>query len=348
MKKLLLLSFIISLNFFAQEPGKVGQKLPNEMQAEKVTNKKNTDVKKKNYEKPYNNPRYGNNNNQGNPNQNQYYWNDNYSNGYAEVFLRIPEYGLFSVTLDDQNMATPTGKFRFFDAVPGQNLLQIYQNGRLVFQTRLRIENGKRLILDYFSRDGLYLLETVSLRNYGMNQQNYSDLWNHFWNDNYGDSPYDYGNNWNPYFGMNDDQNSYYNDAHPNQNNNDYYDQNPNTQHGHNDYENNNHQGSYGYNHPRPMSQQDFAQFKTVVKQQSFEDTKLQMIKTQPHGTWYTSEQIKDLMGLFSFDDNRLDVAIFAYDRCVDPQNFYTTYSALTYDSSKNDLMEYVAGRERK
>jgi len=235
------------------------------------------------------------------------------------------------------------------------------------------------MILDYFTWDGLYLLQTVNLRNYGPNQDNYCDMWDHMWNDNYNGFDYDYGNDYNPYYGIfygedynPDSNNDPYNDIFYDQeseqdvdhnHNNPYNQNNSNNSNNYNNQgnnpnnnynQNNPHQGNqqnhgnYGNNYAYPMPPNDFANFKNTVKQQSFDDTKFQMIKAQPISTWYTAAQIKELMELFSFDDDRVDVAKYTYDYCVDPYNFYTTYTALTFDSNKNELMEYVTNRGRK
>jgi hypothetical protein len=377
MKKcLLFFILIITVHFYAQEPGKVGEKIANEInpQTPKATNAKgkvNTVTGDKtateNGKKinPNGNPRdYSQ--------QYNWYYDDQY--GYAEVFIRIPENGVFSVTLDNQNMTLGTGKFRFFEVRPGNILLKISLNGRTLFKSRLNVNQNKRMILDYFTWDGLYLLQTVNLRTYGPNQDNYYDMWDHVWNDNYNGFDYDYGNNYNPYYGIfyGDDYNPnstndpytdifYDQDSEqaldPNQNNpynqnNNYNNQgnNPNNPYNQNNphqgYQQN--QGNYGNNYAYPMPPNDFANFKNTVKQQSFDDTKFQMIKAQPFSTWYTAAQIKELMELFSFDDDRVDVAKLTYDHCVDPYNFYTTYTALTFDANKNELMEYVANRGRK
>lgn len=108
-----------------------------------------------------------------NPN---YQWNQNY--GYAEVFVRIPEQGYFSVELADQMIATHSGRYRFFDLAPGRIPISIYDNGFLVYRTTLNVRNNSRMVLDFFTNKGLYLLDSYPLQNgyYGFN--NCNDLWN--------------------------------------------------------------------------------------------------------------------------------------------------------------------------
>lgn len=320
------LTLIISFQLSAQQAGKVGEKIPNEINASSSVQKKKQDYNKRNNDKG--NPKGGYS--QGN--QSGYNWNQTYTKGYAEVFIRIPENGLFSISLDDQELTTPIGIFRFFDVIPGQNLMKIYQNGRIIYQTKLRVDNNERMIFDFFTYEGLYLLDSISLHP-RYNQENYYDVWNQTWNDMYNGNSQQNDHQWNPNYGQND------NPLHGNhQQGNHGYNQNQGNQP--------NYDPNHGNYAPKPMLPQDFEQFKNTVKQQSFEDTKLQMIKTNPKNIWFTANQIKELMQLFSFDDNRLEVGKYCYDICVDKQNYYTTYNALTYDNSKNELMEYISNRK--
>lgn len=168
---------------FAQEAGKAGELLKNEV------SKNDTESLNAKRQDPRNN----NSNNSGfrnpknstrkpiNPN---YQWNMNY--GSSEVFLRIPEQGYFSVELGDQQILNNSGKYRFFDLPSGRIPISIYDNGYLIYRTNLNIRNNNRLVLDFFSNEGLYLLDSYPIQNdyYGFN--NWNDVWN---------NPYGTGNN---------------------------------------------------------------------------------------------------------------------------------------------------------
>lgn len=125
----------------------------------------------------------------------QYNWNQNF--GYSEVFLRIPEGGHFTVEIGDQQISNSSGKFRFFDLRAGSMPISIYEGRYLIYRTRLNVQNYSRMVLDFFSREGLYLLDTVPVRNqtYGFNE--WDDVWNNPYNNGnwngYGNSGY-YGN----------------------------------------------------------------------------------------------------------------------------------------------------------
>lgn len=186
MKKIFTVCSILSgLLFFAQEAGKAGELLKNEASKREIesTTSKRQDSRNNNSD---NSSGFRNSNNQNNTNRRptnpNYQWNNNY--GYAEVFLRIPEQGNFSVELADQLISNNSGKYRFFDLPSGRIPISIYENGFLMYRTTLNVRNNSRLVLDFFTNEGLYLLDSYPLQNgyYGFNN------WNDIWNNPYGNS----------------------------------------------------------------------------------------------------------------------------------------------------------------
>lgn len=203
MKRIFTLSaFAISILFYAQEAIKTGELLKNEATISEMQ-KKRSDISSGS-SRPGNtilgnsgnntssnrNPDRGNTNNQP-----RYQWNQNY--GYSEVFLRIPERGYFTVEIGDQQITNASGKFRFFDLGSGRNPISIYENGFLIYRTQLRIANNTRMVLDFFTNKGLYLLDSYPVQGqmYGFNE--WDDVWNNPYNNNSGwnNQPnYNYGN----------------------------------------------------------------------------------------------------------------------------------------------------------
>jgi hypothetical protein len=178
------LMFLTGIHSFAQEAGKVGELLRNEASKTEIGNSNsNRTLGSKNNNSGFRNP-----NSSGSRIKNPtYQWNQNY--GYSEVFLRIPEQGFFSIELGDQMISNSSGKFRFFDLPSGRIPISIYDNGYLLYRTTLNVRNNSRLVLDFFTDKGLFLLDSYPVQNqsYGFNN------WNDVWNNPYGNS----GNNWN-------------------------------------------------------------------------------------------------------------------------------------------------------
>lgn len=323
---ILLIGLAISANLFAQEAGKVGKLLDNEAKSEVSAKVKSNDQisKRGKGNQPYGNNRNTENNRGGNYHQDprNYNWNYQYI-GYSEVFLRIPENGIFTVTIGNQSITTTSGKFRFFDLLPGNQSLAVFENGMLLYRTRIVVQNNHRMILDFFTYEGLYLLDSFPLQNAAMSQFNYSDLWNQMWNGFYNGFNYNYGANWNPFYGLNNgNYNQNYNgNQYNNQNNNGYYN------------------NSFG------MNAAQFQQFKRAIDSQSYDDTRIEMIKQQARNARFNSQQVKELLECLSFDSGRLNLAKYLYDFCNDKQNYYQTYSVFSFDSSVRELAEYINKR---
>jgi len=179
------LMLFVGIYSFSQEAGKAGELLKNEVPKNDIesSNVRRQDQRNNNS----GNSGFRNDKNSSrkpmNPN---YQWNMNY--GSSEVFLRIPEQGYFNVELGDQQISNSSGKYRFFDLPSGRIPISIYDNGFLIYRTTLNVRNNSRLVLDFFTNQGLYLLDSYPIQNdyYGFNN------WNDVWNNPYGNT----GNNW--------------------------------------------------------------------------------------------------------------------------------------------------------
>lgn len=178
MKNILLsVMFLVTANVRAQEAGKAGELLKNEASKTEIgsVGKKKPDIKRNN------NSGFRNQGNNGFRTKDpKYQWNQEY--GYSEVFLRIPEAGSFGVEVRDQFISNNSGKFRFFDLPAGAIPISIYENGYLLYRTTLNIRNNNRIVLDFFTNEGLFLLDSYPVQSYGFNS------WNDVWNNPYGNS----------------------------------------------------------------------------------------------------------------------------------------------------------------
>jgi hypothetical protein len=288
---ILSLMLLISLNAIAQEAGKKGKLIPNEIRTTvaRLTNNNNPNTSKRG---------------------NQVYnWNCNYNSGYSEVFLRIPENGNFTVTIDDQVISNGNGKYRFFDLNTGNHMLSISTGRSLIFKTRFSTFNNTRMILDFFTFEGLFLLHTEQLTGQEMLNNQYGIIWNNFWNGYYTSPLNNYG------WELNNSQNNYNN----NQTNNNW-----------------NNQNNFNY--------QNFDDFYKTVKSQSFNDTKIEIITAQSRNTRWRTEEIKKLLLLLNFENDKLEVAKICYQNCLDKQNYSNLYSIFTFDSSVSELNRYING----
>lgn len=98
---------------------------------------------------------------------------------------------------------------------------------------------------------------------------------------------------------------------------------------------------------PHVCSPEDFLQIKELVKDEVFEDNKLDIAKQAVRSDLFTTQQLIELAKLFTFEDNKLEFLKFAYDHCFDQNKYYTVNSVFTYSSSKDEMNDFLRDRQR-
>ncbi|GGF02409.1 DUF4476 domain-containing protein [Hymenobacter cavernae] len=93
----------------------------------------------------------------------------------------------------------------------------------------------------------------------------------------------------------------------------------------------------------RVMSAADVDGLVQFLKNKSFDDNKLPVIKQALGESLIQSANLARLMRTLSFESNRLDLAKYGYGRVVDRQNFYRVYDAFDYSMSSRELQEYIS-----
>ncbi|HEU4860376.1 MAG TPA: DUF4476 domain-containing protein [Chitinophagaceae bacterium] len=98
----------------------------------------------------------------------------------------------------------------------------------------------------------------------------------------------------------------------------------------------------YDDEYSRSMSDFDFSQAKETLRKEWFENTRMTTAKQIIDRNYFTSQQVKDLLLLFTFENNRLDLAKYAYGKTVDKGNYFIVNDAFTFNSNKEKLGEYI------
>ncbi|HVA99331.1 MAG TPA: DUF4476 domain-containing protein [Bacteroidia bacterium] len=102
-----------------------------------------------------------------------------------------------------------------------------------------------------------------------------------------------------------------------------------------------------GYNGPvgcpRPMSREDFESAKNTIAAKTFEDTKLSIAKQITSSNCLLSSQVRAIMKLFTYENSKLDFAKYAYAHTYDKGNYFKVNDAFQFDSSSEELNNYVA-----
>lgn len=104
-----------------------------------------------------------------------------------------------------------------------------------------------------------------------------------------------------------------------------------------------------GYNGPigcpMPMSPADFSDLKKSLMSKSFEETRLTIAKQVVGSQCLLTGQVKELIGCFTFEDSKLQMAKFAYDHTYDIGNYFKVNDVFTFESSIEELNEYIESK---
>lgn len=105
---------------------------------------------------------------------------------------------------------------------------------------------------------------------------------------------------------------------------------------------NGNGNGNGGWNNSNVIRDRDFSDAKEQIKKEWFENSRVSVAKQVIDGYNFTTSQVKEIMNLFTFEDNKLEIAKYAYMKTVDRQNYYQLNDALTFQSSKDELARFI------
>ncbi len=98
--------------------------------------------------------------------------------------------------------------------------------------------------------------------------------------------------------------------------------------------------------HRTPISEAEFAKLIDNVKDQSFDDDKIDFLKTFVKQRPLNCEQAAKILKTLSFDDGRSQAAIILYPSITDSENFYEILKILPFESSRKKVMEAVRKRD--
>ena len=95
----------------------------------------------------------------------------------------------------------------------------------------------------------------------------------------------------------------------------------------------------------RPMDSGSFTSAKGSISSKGFDDTKLSTAKQVAKANCMSAAQIKEVMGLFGFEETKLEFAKYAYDFCTDKNNYYMVGDAFSFSSSNDELNEFIESK---
>jgi hypothetical protein len=94
------------------------------------------------------------------------------------------------------------------------------------------------------------------------------------------------------------------------------------------------------------VSQDEMNSIIKSINDQTFTSSKVSVAKQIIQAKrCFTSQQIKTLVDLMTFEDSKLDLAKYCYDYCIDRDNYYLINSSLTMSSDVEELSSYIRGK---
>lgn len=91
---------------------------------------------------------------------------------------------------------------------------------------------------------------------------------------------------------------------------------------------------------PQPMNSAQFSSLTGAINSEAFGDGKLRTLQSASSGSFFTSQQAKSLVSLYTFGDDKIEAAVMLYPRVLDPENFYIVYGAFNFESEKEEVRQ--------
>lgn len=101
-------------------------------------------------------------------------------------------------------------------------------------------------------------------------------------------------------------------------------------------------EGCYG---ARPMNNGNFSSALQTIKNQGFDESRLKTAKQIAQNNCLNTNQIVEICKIFGFEETRLDFAKFAFDACVEPQNYFKVNNVFSFSSSADELNDFISRR---
>lgn len=92
-----------------------------------------------------------------------------------------------------------------------------------------------------------------------------------------------------------------------------------------------------------PLIKTDFDKLLKSLKQEAFDDGRFALLKAAANTVYFTSEQARQLVAVFTFSDGQKKAAILLHARLVDPVNFPSVVAAMTFDSDRQEVLRSIA-----
>ncbi|HKK39740.1 MAG TPA: DUF4476 domain-containing protein [Cryomorphaceae bacterium] len=94
-----------------------------------------------------------------------------------------------------------------------------------------------------------------------------------------------------------------------------------------------------------PMTESGFNSAMNSLKSKTFSDSRMTQAKQILKSNCMSAEQVKSAMKAFEYEDDKLEFAKMAYDRCSDQENFWKVNDAFEFEMTIDELNEYIESK---
>lgn len=89
---------------------------------------------------------------------------------------------------------------------------------------------------------------------------------------------------------------------------------------------------------PQPLSGPELEGLIATLKKESFPDDRLRVLRTAAARSYFTVDQVLQILPVFSFEDDRLEAVRILWPRVLDRDQGHRIYEAFTFPDSKEEL----------
>jgi hypothetical protein len=79
-----------------------------------------------------------------------------------------------------------------------------------------------------------------------------------------------------------------------------------------------------------------------AISKENFETNRMTSAEQIINGNYFTTAQLRQLLGLFNFESNKLQLAKLGYDKVVDQGNYYSLSDMFNSNSSRDELARCI------
>jgi Tfp pilus assembly protein FimT len=113
-----------------------------------------------------------------------------------------------------------------------------------------------------------------------------------------------------------------------------------------NGWKNNNNTTNNGGCGRNATTGEDLASIKRSIESKWFSDEKMTVLQQASENRCFSVSQVKEMMGLFTYETDKLKVAKFLYDFTGDKKNYYQVNDAFSFQSSIGELDTFIKSKK--